>query len=316
MEELGSLWSYQEGVDELKQKLLCTAIELETLKVEASEAIRKHKEDMKHLLDLLKIAYRERDEAKDQLQKLLSKLMPTSTYELHPIIPQAQPESPLVLPMKANSSITESNSLSDTYNHQSHGSSPVDSFFDAVTSPDFSSINMADSSCINLVNKTYVQEYSGSMSTGLVAPLIPKIDPADAAFDNLVTGKVLPEQGKLLQAVTEAGPLLQTLLVAGPLPRWRNPPPLQSFRIPPVSIKGCENSNIVTQKLAANAKSSAKKPVNLTSYPDMSRGSSHMCSASMLNFTSGASGSGLGSGWSLNSDGINQIPAGKRQRFH
>ncbi|OMO65707.1 hypothetical protein CCACVL1_21432 [Corchorus capsularis] len=40
-----------------------------------------------------------------------------------------------------------------------------------------------------------------------------------------------------------AGPLIQTLLVAGPLPRWRNPPPLQSFlfRIPHVSINYCDS---------------------------------------------------------------------------
>ncbi|KAJ9188950.1 hypothetical protein P3X46_000299 [Hevea brasiliensis] len=307
MEELGSLWSFQESNDELRQKLLYTTIELESLKAEASEEMRKHKEYVKHLIGLLKIAYKERDEAKDLLQKLLNKLMPSNSAQLHPTVPQAQPESPLVIPMKANSSITESNSLSDTYNHQSHGSSPVDSFFDAVTSPDFSSMNMADSSHINFVNKTYVQEYTGSMSTGLVSASVPKIDPADAAIDSLINGKVLPQKGKLLQAVTEAGPLLQSLLVAGPLPRWRNPPPLQHFKIPPFSIKESETAIPINPKPAANSNSVAQKPMNSSSYPDMSRGSSQMCSASMLNFNSGASGSVLGSFWPLNS--------AKRQRF-
>ncbi|KAF8370211.1 hypothetical protein HHK36_031742 [Tetracentron sinense] len=46
---------------------------------------------------------------------------------------------------------------------------------------------------------------------------------------------VLPEKGKLLQAVMKAGPLLQTLLLAGPLPQWQHPPPpIDSFEIPPV----------------------------------------------------------------------------------
>ncbi|KAJ6895074.1 DUF1635 domain-containing protein [Populus alba x Populus x berolinensis] len=156
MEELGSVWDYQESFDELKQKLVYTTIELGSLKVEANEEMRKHKEDVDHLINLLKIAYQERDEAKGQLQKLVNKLI---TPELLPILPLAQPESPLVMPAKANSSITESNSLSDTYNHQSHGSSAVDSLLDAVSSPDFSSINMADSCHMGFVDKTLVQDY-------------------------------------------------------------------------------------------------------------------------------------------------------------
>ncbi|GAV57875.1 DUF1635 domain-containing protein, partial [Cephalotus follicularis] len=184
-----------QGIDELNQKLLYTTFELESVKMEATEEMRKHKEDIKHLLNLLKIAYQERDEARDQLQKVLNKfIMPSSPAELHPILPYIQPGSPaVVMPTKANSSITESNS-------HSHGSSPVESLFDAVTSPD-------------------------------------NIDPATAVIDNLVEGKSLPQKGKLLQAVLDAGPLLQTLLVAGPLPQWRNPPPLQTFKFPPVSIK-------------------------------------------------------------------------------
>ncbi|KAJ6895053.1 hypothetical protein NC651_021510 [Populus alba x Populus x berolinensis] len=127
---------------------------------------------------------------------------------------RAQPESPLVMPAKANSSITESNSLSDTYNHQSHGSSAVDSLLDAVSSPDFSSINMADSCHMGFVDKTLVQDYNGSIPTGLVAPAMAKIDPADDVIDKFAKGRVLPQKGKLLQAVMDTGPLLQTLLLA------------------------------------------------------------------------------------------------------
>ncbi|XP_021628175.1 uncharacterized protein LOC110626523 isoform X2 [Manihot esculenta] len=307
MEDLGSLWSFQENFDELKHKLMCTTIELESLKVEASEKMRKHKEDVNHLIDLLKMAYKERDEARDQLQKLLNKLIPSNSAELNPILHQTQqPKTSIVIPMKTNSSITESNSLSDTYNHQSHGSSPVDSLFDAVTSPDFSSMNMADSSQINFGNNAYLEEYTASMATGLVSQSVPKIDPADAAIDSLVNGKILPQKGKLLQSVTEAGPLLQTLLVSGPLPQWRNPPPMELFNIPPFSIKGCEVASTIDQKPAPNANSADQKPQSLAC-PDMFRGSSQMCSVSMLNFTSGASGSSLGSFWPLNSS--------KRQRF-
>ncbi|XP_022970476.1 uncharacterized protein LOC111469445 [Cucurbita maxima] len=168
MEDLGYLWSYQEGIDELKQRLLYTTIELESVKMAANQEITENKQNLKNLFNLLQIAYKERDEAKNQLQKVLN---------------------------KANSGISESNSLSDA----------------AVSSPDFSSVG-------------------------------------DPVIENFVKGKKLPEKGRLLQAVMEAGPLLQTLLVAGPLPRWRNPPQVQSLKVvpPPVLINNspriCSNS--------------------------------------------------------------------------
>ena len=287
--------------------------------MEAIEQIRKYREEVKHLLNLLNLAYQERDEARDQLQKLLNKLMPSSPTELQPILPHPQSESPLMIAAKANSSITESNSLSDTYNHQSHGSSPVDSFFDAVNSPDFSSINVVDSGSMGFVNQPFVQEYNGSVSTGLVSPGVTKVDPAATVIDNLAKGKTLPQKGKLLQAVTEAGPLLQTLLVAGPLPQWRNPPPLQTFKIPPVSMKGFDSKS-ANQKPAANPnRTIVQKRLNSSSYPEMSCGSRQMCSAAMLNFASSASASASGlSNSQLLSPGAGfntQITAGKRQRF-
>ncbi|XWS71736.1 hypothetical protein CRYUN_Cryun03dG0164100 [Craigia yunnanensis] len=317
MVELDSLWNYQENFDELKLKLQYTTIELESVKMEANEQTRKYREEVKNLINLLKLTYQERDEARDQLQKLLNKLMPSSPTELQPILPHPQSESPLMIAAKANSSITESNSLSDTYNHQSHGSSPVDSFFDAVTSPDFSSINMADSGSMGFVNQPYVQEYNGCVSIGLVSSVMTKIDPATTVIDNLAKGKTLPQKGKLLQAVMEAGPLLQTLLVAGPLPRWRNPPPLQTIKIPPVSIKGCDSKS-ANQKPAANPNITiVQKRLNSSSYPEMSRGSHQMCSAARLNFASSASASGLSNSQLLSTGaGFNtQITAGKRQRF-
>lgn len=276
---------------------------------------------MKHLLQLLKVAYQERDEAREQLQKILNKVMPSSPSGFLPVRPQLQPESPRVKPTKANSSITESNSLSETtYNHpQSHGSPspPVDSFFDTVTSPDLSNITMADSNNMAFVNQPIIQEYNGSLPGGLVSSGAAQIDQASVVIDNLVKGKELPQKGKLLQAVMEAGPLLQTLLVAGPLPQWRNPPTMQSFQIPPVSIKGCDTA-VVNQKPAANQSYFVHKPLNTSPYVEMSCGSSQMLSSSMLNFGSSPNGSCFSNGGLLASGGYvnNQIPTGKRQRFH
>ncbi|KAL4587641.1 hypothetical protein LXL04_000513 [Taraxacum kok-saghyz] len=222
MEEIASLWSYQENIDELKQKLMYTTLELEAVKAEADEKMKRNSESMKQVLQLLKIAYQERDEAKDQLGKILIKIMPTNDQQIYnptnPSIPNCfindqiqHPQGPLMIPTKANSSITESNSHSDAYNHSS---SPVDSFFDPISSPEFSTVN---------VEKQFVQDYS-----------VPKVDQATLLMEGMIRGKSLPQKGNLLQTVLEAGPLLQTLFVAGPLPRWRNPPPMQGFHIPPM----------------------------------------------------------------------------------
>ncbi|KAL5581081.1 hypothetical protein UlMin_013523 [Ulmus minor] len=250
MEELDSMWSYLDSVDELKQKLLDTTMELESVKMEAREQIKKSEVSIKNLLNLVKIAYKERDEAREQLQKILlnnnNKLMVSNKNqpEIPTILLQNEPESPLFLPTKANSSITESNSLCERYNHQSHGSSPV---------------------------------------------------------DNLLKGKLLPQKGKLLQSVMDAGPLLQTLLVVGPLP-WPNPPPLQTFKIPPVSIKGCEASGV-----------HKKKPL------ESSLDSSQTCSdASILTFGAAPSTSCCNNNSSFfdTSLSFDQTPAAKRRRLH
>ncbi|XP_044506610.1 uncharacterized protein LOC123226167 isoform X2 [Mangifera indica] len=289
--------------------------------MEVSEELRKQKEEMKHLLKLLKAAYLERDEAIDQLQKLRTKLMHSNPIEFQPssILAHVQHESSLaVVPTKANSSITESNSQSDTYNPQLHGSSPGDSFLDAASSPDFSNINMADSRSFTFVNQPFAQEFNSSIPTGLVSSVVTKTDPFTAVLDSLVKGKTLPPKGRLLQSVMEAGPLLKTLLIAGPLPQWRNPPPLQPFRIPPL-IKGSENISF-NQKPAANSSCVAQRSLNsLSSHLQMSCASSQMCSTSMLNFSTcppavdpQSNGMLLTAGAFINT----QLSTSKRQRFH
>jgi hypothetical protein len=45
------------------------------MKVKADVTMRKHKDIVQHLLNLLANAYKERDEARDQLQKLIYKSM-------------------------------------------------------------------------------------------------------------------------------------------------------------------------------------------------------------------------------------------------
>ncbi|OIT37408.1 PREDICTED: uncharacterized protein LOC109240788 [Nicotiana attenuata] len=289
MEEMASLWCYQETMEEMRQKLVYTNLELEQLKVEKSEEMRKNKEYVKQLIQLLKMVCQERDEARNQLEKLLNKI--TSS--------QFQVDSPILKAAKANSSITESNSLSETYNYQSHYSSPVESFFDAVSSPEFSNNNMANSNAVPYMNQPLAQDYK----------VVPEIDQATLIIENLVKGKPLPQKGKLLKSVIEAGPPLQTLLVAGSLPQWRNPPQLKPSNIPPVSIKGCE-TEMANQNLASRI-------LHSQPYFDMSCGSLQMVSTSMLNFANFPSGSCL-ENQRLISSGANMnnfVVLGKRQRL-
>lgn len=300
--------------------------------MEASEELRKNKEYAKQLLQLLKMACQERDEARDELQKLMNKVMLSAEFfngipQLQPDSPSPPPPPPLLKPTKANSSITESNSHSETYNYHSHGSSPGDSFFDAVSSPELSNINMADSSNIAaFVNQPLVQECKSMMvpNNSVVVPSgIQKIDQASLVIDSLAKGKSLPQRGNFLKAVLDSGPLLQNLLVAGPLPRWRNPPQLQTFHIPPVSIKGCTSDAdiIMNQKTSANLNQFASRFQTQTPrpYAEMSCASSQIMSTSMLNFANGPAPGAFMSSDMLISAGANAntyAALGKRHRLH
>lgn len=273
-------------LEELNNTLLCTTLELEAAKMDAEELKRRNDESVKQLLQMLKVAFQERDEAKNKLQMLLNNIMKLSD------VPNLLIESPPIIPSKGNSSITESDSLSDTYNRPSFVSSPVDSLFDTVTSPDLSNINMAISSSMVTPNQPFPQEFkvsssnvisSGMSSSKVISSGMTQIDPASAIIDRLAMKKPLPEKGKLLQAVVEAGPLLHTLLVAGSLPQWRNPPPLQSLQIPPICINESGDSAMFVQKPTVGLM--CPNQTASPSYCRTSNGASRGCSTSMLNFS-------------------------------
>lgn len=270
--------------------MFTTMEELENIKAEAAkEQMLKNKENMKQLVQLLKFAIQERDEARNQLQKFLNKSTPIENF---PNVPLFHADSPVMKQGKANSGLTDSDSISATYNYHSHGSSPVDPFLETVTSPDFSNMHL------------FSQE---------TAPIMgPKFDEESLIIDNIAKGRVLPQKGKFLQAVLGAGPLLQTLLLAGPLPRWRNPPQLQPFPIPPVSIKGCEADFYAKQ--GPSVGNMASMSLNAQTYAQMSCASA---SAPMLNFGNMASANGLSHGSMISSgiSGSGYVPLAKRQRF-
>lgn len=257
-----------QSTDELKKKLMCSSLELESVKSRVNES----QENVTNLLNLLEVVYKERDEARDQLKKIFNKMNPNSTpidqFPIHVV----QPVSPPILmptTIKTNSSLTESNSASS-----------VDSLFDhAVSSPEFPNINMVDSSSsmdfVNVKQPNVLIQSSGfGMST--------QTDLASQIVDNFAIGKTLPQTGKLMQAVREAGPLLRTLLVAGPpLPQWRNPPPplQQPFKIPPVApINGCTKA----ASQSFNQKPFAISNPASTSYVNVAHTS--LAANAMLNF--------------------------------
>ncbi|XLS83853.1 hypothetical protein HN51_034019 [Arachis hypogaea] len=272
---------FQPRDEELRQKLEDAKHEIEIMKNVKLE-----------LLNMLNMAYQERDEAKFQLQKLINNFMPFDANNNN----------------YSYSSITESKSVS----HDSLDSP----FFDTVSSPEFSNINnvVVDSSNNNNMghylyqNMVQVQDMNFS-----------KHDPAAEIIDFLAKGRVLPQKGKLLEAVQESGPLLHTLLLAGPLPNWRNPPPLHQINVPHLTIN--EDYSVNSNSFVEHGNSSLLQPKLLPSSQSLlcSSNPPSACSAFMLNFdgTAGSSSSSWNNARQLSSSSPSvrfQIPSRKRQR--
>ncbi|KAK1373671.1 hypothetical protein POM88_029864 [Heracleum sosnowskyi] len=299
IENMDFPWTYQESIDdlkqidELKQQLLFTSIELESVKAEAEKQMKIHKAHEKQSLLFLKMVIQERDEARGQLRKLLNKLVALNyttpnTELLTTALPQLSPESSLVHPMIPILSTTGSNSFSEPYNYHSQNSSPASSVFEPVPSTELSSTYVGFSSNnIGFANQPFVQDYKGTSPATVVPPSgAPKID---QYIDNLLRGKTLPQKGKLLQSVLDAGPLLETLLLAGPIPKWRNPPTLDTFHVPPpIAGKGghVKKFNQMPTELSIHA----LRPENTQRW------------------------FGVGKGMSGANDN-NSLPTGKKQRF-
>ncbi|CAD6273194.1 unnamed protein product [Miscanthus lutarioriparius] len=223
-----SLWSSfpddlqqppQESVAELKQTLLATTMELEA----AREELKRKEQSIAKLAELVREVAKERDDARDQMQSL--RLLAAQAAAAA----AAAPAPPLV-----TSSFTDSDC--------SLVSSPVDPFFDPVTSADrrgklSPATPPAASSAV--APKRQCQPGGGGVGVGSAA---------DAVLDMLASKRPLPHKGRLLAAVMEAGPLLQNLLVAGQLPRWRNPP---TVRAPDTLPLGAARAGYVGAPVAA-----------------------------------------------------------------
>ncbi|XP_066363742.1 uncharacterized protein [Miscanthus floridulus] len=187
----GVVLPWAPSVAELKQTLLATTLELEA----AREELKRKEQSIAKLAELVREVAKERDDARDQLQSL--RLLAAQAA--------AAPAPPLV-----TSSVTDSDC--------SLVSSPVDPFFDPVTSADRRG-KLSPATPPAVAPKRQCQPGGGGGGVGSAA---------DAVLDMLASKRPLPHKGRLLAAVMEAGPLLQNLLVAGQLPRWRNPPTVRA----------------------------------------------------------------------------------------
>ncbi|XP_057972753.1 uncharacterized protein LOC131160895 [Malania oleifera] len=240
----------QESIDELKHKLLCTTFELETIRTEAQAEMRKSKENINQLLQLLAVARQERDEARDQLQKL-NQALPSASAKASRLLPHTPSESLPPRPPRASSSIPSG--LPETYNPHSYVSSPPNCFFNSVSSSNFSNKN-------TMSKLPFGSEYgNGSVPVSEDYSGKAIADRASATIDGIVKGKSLPEKGRLMQAVLEAGPLLETLILSGPLPQWRTPPTMQQ-KIPSIPIKAVDCYSRLDQKLAGDSSFMPQNP--------------------------------------------------------
>ncbi|XP_054812850.1 uncharacterized protein LOC129313613 isoform X2 [Prosopis cineraria] len=187
-----------QSMEELRQSLLYTTLELEQTRAAVQEELKKRDDQLLNLKDLLDRAVRERDEAQEECQRLIFEKLVFQQHQTAPLSGISSIED------EPRRGIDSNNGLSSSDCEESIVSSPV---IDRMPQPQ------------------------------LPPPPAPAPRSITQSTIELVQDKPLPEKGKLLQAVMKAGPLLQTLLLAGPLPQWRHPPPpLESSEIPPVTI--------------------------------------------------------------------------------
>ncbi|PQP96874.1 uncharacterized protein Pyn_28503 [Prunus yedoensis var. nudiflora] len=254
----------------------------------AKEEVSKNEEIIKQLFELLKAACQERDEARNQLQKLMNELLPSIPADQTTHILSSQPnnENPITQKTTNPSMLKESEALPQTYNFHVYGSYPTNYNLGSISFQGLPNANFADSSNLALPKRPVAQE-CGS-----------KVRP-------------LPKKGKLMQAVMDTGPLLQTLLVA-PLPKWKNPPTL---------IYGGDHcGSLIEQRLEVvdSICPTQSSSSGSASFLESSPGFSQIPSSSVLNFARGSAclNNGLQLHVGNNTDAIQyQIATGKRRRF-
>ncbi|XP_009788570.1 uncharacterized protein LOC107828009 isoform X1 [Nicotiana tabacum] len=194
-------WAYfyqGKSMDELRQTLLLTTLELENTRLKAQEELKMRDDEIIQLKDLLNRAINDKNEAQEKCQTLvLEKLLLQQQQHQQLLQQQFQQTGPILSGVSSIEDEPRNNGFSSSDCDESIVSSPI---LDSTQQP-------------HLAPQEKEPEFP------------------------IIIDKPLPENGKFLQAVMKAGPLLQTLLVAGPLPQWRHPPPpMDSYEIPPPPV--------------------------------------------------------------------------------
>lgn len=169
-------WAYQgQSPEDLKHLLFLTTLELESTRLAAKDDIKRLEENVRKLFNILQVTCRERDEAREQCQKLQEKIMQRSLSDLHSGLSNVQPDSPAGRSFKGDSGITDCDSISGTYKHHSFVSSPAQSMFDTVSSiQEPAKLNLTDSSSMDLLQQPYIEfseEYHQSSFPGQTVQL-------------------------------------------------------------------------------------------------------------------------------------------------
>eukprot|EP00252_Welwitschia_mirabilis_P021341 TRINITY_DN5460_c0_g1_i1.p1 TRINITY_DN5460_c0_g1~~TRINITY_DN5460_c0_g1_i1.p1 ORF type:complete len:542 (-),score=124.24 TRINITY_DN5460_c0_g1_i1:59-1684(-) len=141
--------------EELKHLLFRLSFELESTRLAAKDEIRRYEEYSRQLVNLLNVTCQERDEAREQCQKLQEKLLQRGLSDPHSGLSNGQPDSPAGRSLKGDSSVTECDSISGTYKHHSFASSPGQSIFDTSSMQEPSKPNIDDSSAVELLQNPY-----------------------------------------------------------------------------------------------------------------------------------------------------------------
>ncbi|KAH9610964.1 hypothetical protein KSS87_006055 [Heliosperma pusillum] len=282
MEDFGHVWTFHENVEELKHKLEYVTYELEMTRKITNEEIMKNNENIKKLVQLLRITCMERDEANSKLKKLQQILAfnnnnkPLNVDQI--IIPTTpfSPDTPLLA--KSNNSSFEIEDCGTPSSNISFG---------------------------------------GAVSRDLMTctPLATKVvEEPTLIIEGLAKGRPRPHQGKFLKAVLEAGPLLQTLMVAGSLPKWRNPPGMLSQQVSLVQPKKCDSNGVGL--VSQNNKKLVTGSGDMRFYGPNISGSRSVNPNSMMDFGNGSFGGSCLVGRSMMPSNVSfDCPTPKRQRI-
>jgi len=232
-----------------------------------------------HLKELLTVTRKERDEAREQLLKLVAEYCDMVTNTQQAVVMSIdQLEWPNTLPASADHNLEDYS----TMHCDSSFHSPPEQFSrnSTFTNPfDLElgiNLHRLPTSCSNLLESQehpfypqneqplgFIEQQQSEqlqhVESHFLGPpsvlsctraAMPAHQPEPPKDNFEVRRGTLPERGNLLEAVMQAGPLFETLHLTGPLPQWKHPPAPQDFvEILRISMSSSHNSRLPTGPL-------------------------------------------------------------------